>query len=145
MKVVLLQRVPGIGDVDDVKEVADGYARNFLFPRHLAVQASVDAITKVKAHKNKLAKEAEKDLKEQQSLADRLGGLVIELKEKVSDKGLLYAAVGPQRLVDELKKRGFIINKSQISMKPIKSEGEFVASIRLRHGLEANINIIVST
>jgi len=48
-------------------------------------------------------------------------------------------------LVDELKKRGFIINKSQISMKPIKSEGEFVASIRLRHGLEANINIIVST
>ena len=144
MKVVLLQRVPGIGDVDDVKEVADGYARNFLFPRHLAVQASVDAITKVRAHKNKLAKEAEKDLKEQQSLADRLSGLVLELKEKISDKGLLYAAVGPQRLVDELKKRGFLINKSQISMKPIKSEGEFVASIRLRHGLEANINIIVS-
>ncbi len=144
MKVVLLQKVPGIGDVDDVKEVADGYARNFLFPNHLAVQASVGTVAQVSAHKKKLAKEAENDLKEQQSIADRLDGLVIELKEKVSDKGLLYAAVGPQRLVDELKKNGFDVIKSQITMKPIKEEGEFTATVRLRHGLEANVSIIVS-
>lgn len=144
MKVILLQKVPGIGDIDDVKDVADGYARNFLFPRHLAVQASVNAIAQVGAHKKKVAKEAEQDLHEQQSLADRLDGLTIDVKEKVSDKGLLYAAVGPQRVVDELKKRGFVVNRSQIVMKPIKAEGEFSATVRLRHGLEANIHIIVS-
>lgn len=144
MKVILLQKVPGIGDIDDVKEVADGYARNFLFPRHLAVQASVGAVAQVSAHKKKMAKEAESDLQEQQSLADRLDGFVIEIKEKASDKGLLYAAVGPQRLVDELKKRGFVILKTQIVMKPIKEAGEFQATVRLRHGLEANVSIIVS-
>jgi large subunit ribosomal protein L9 len=144
MKVILLQKVPGIGDIDDVKEVADGYAKNFLFPRHLAVQASASAVAQVSAHKKKLAKEAENDLQEQQSLADRLDGMAIEVKEKISDKGLLYAAVGPQRLVDELKKRGFGILKTQVVMKPIKEAGEFQATIRLRHGLEANVNIIVS-
>jgi len=77
-------------------------------------------------------------------LADRLDGMAIEVKEKISDKGLLYAAVGPQRLVDELKKRGFGILKTQVVMKPIKEAGEFQATIRLRHGLEANVNIIVS-
>jgi len=56
MKVILLQKVPGIGDIDDVKEVADGYAKNFLFPRHLAVQASASAVAQVSAHKKKLAK-----------------------------------------------------------------------------------------
>ncbi len=144
MKVILLQKVPGIGDVDELKEVADGYARNFLFPHHLAVQASVSAVAQVSAHKKKLMKDAENDLQEQQSLADRLDGMVIEIKEKASDKGLLYAAVGPQRLVDELKKRGVVILKTQIVMKPIKEAGEFQATVRLRHGLEANVNIIVS-
>lgn len=144
MKVILLQKVPGIGDIDELKEVADGYARNFLFPHHLAVQASVSAVAQVSAHKKKLMKDAENDLQEQQSLADRLDGMVIEIKEKASDKGLLYAAVGPQRLVDELKKRGVVILKTQIVMKPIKEAGEFQATVRLRHGLEANVNIIVS-
>jgi large subunit ribosomal protein L9 len=144
MKVILLQKVPGIGDVDDVKEVADGYARNFLFPRNLAVQASSAATAQVSAHKKKLIKEAENDLQEQQSLAVRLDGLVIEIKEKASDKGLLYAAIGPQRLVEELKKRGFVVVKSQVTMKPIKEAGEFQAIVRLRHGLEADVGIIVS-
>lgn len=144
MKVVLLQKVPGIGDIDDVKEVADGYARNFLFPQHLAVQASVSVISQIAAHKKKVGKEAENDLREQQSLADRLDGLTIEIKEKVSDKGLLYAAVGPQRLVEELKKRGIVVTKAQIAMKPIKEEGEFTVPVRLRHGLEASVSIIVS-
>lgn len=144
MKVVLLQKVPGIGDIDDVREVADGYARNFLFPKHLAVQASTTVIAQVSAHKKKLAKEAENDLQEQQSLADRLDGLVLDIKEKVSDKGLLYAGIGAQRIADELKKRNFSITKNQVEMKPIKEIGEFPVTIRLRHGLEAEISIIVS-
>lgn len=144
MKVVLLQKVPGIGDIDDVKEVADGYARNFLFPRHLAVQASESTILRVNAHKKKVAKEAENDLKVQQSLADRLDSLVLEIKEKINEKGLLYAAVGAQRIADELKKRGFEISKAQINVKPIKEAGEFKVTVRLRHGLEARFSIIVS-
>lgn len=144
MKVILLQKVPKIGDIDDIVEVTDGYARNFLFPKHLAVQASPKNLNDVKAQKLKKTKETETDLKEQQVLAERLDGLTIDIKEKASDKGLLYAAIGPVRILSELKKKGFKIEKSQVEMVPIKSAGEFDISIHLRHGLEATINVSVS-
>lgn len=144
MKVILLQKVPKIGDIDDIVEVTDGYARNFLFPKHLAVQASPKALNDVKVQKQKKTKESETDLKEQQSLAERLDGLVIDIKEKSSDKGLLYAAIGPVRIIYELKKKGFKVEKSQIEMVPIKSAGDFEVGVHLRHGLEVVLNISVS-
>ncbi len=144
MKVILLQKVPGLGDIDQVKEVADGYARNFLFPRHLAVQATATTLADMAAHKKKEAKQAERDLHEQQTLAEKLEGLAIEIKEKVSEKGQLYAAVGPARVVTELAKRGLTVERNQIQMKPIKEAGEFEALVKLRHGLEATVNIIIS-
>jgi large subunit ribosomal protein L9 len=144
MKVILLQKVPGIGDIDDVKEVADGYARNFLFPRHLAVQASPQAVSEMKAHQKKISKESEQDLKDQQILAEKLDGLTLEVKEKGNDSGKLYAAIGPARLVSELKKKGITVNRNQIEVEPIKEAGDYEATIRLRHGLEATISITVS-
>ena len=144
MKVILLQKVAGIGDVDDIKEVADGYARNFLFPRHLAVQASAGETTKVSDKKKKAAKEAAQDLTDQQSLADKLEGFVVEIKEKASAKGQLYAAIGPQRIVTELAKKGINLEKEQVKMQSIKESGEFQAIAKLRHGLEASFTIIVS-
>ncbi len=143
MKVILLQKVPKIGDIDDVVEVNDGYARNFLFPKHLAVQASPKALNDVKVQKQRKTKETEADLKEQQQLADRLDGLSLEISEKSSDKGLLYAAIGPVRIINELKKKGFKVEKSQILMKPIKSAGDFSVKVHLRHGLEAMVNVSV--
>ncbi|MFA5062115.1 MAG: 50S ribosomal protein L9 [Patescibacteria group bacterium] len=144
MKVILIQNVPGLGKINEVKDVADGYARNFLFAKNLAVPATKKIMVDLQAKSTKEAKDHEKDLREQQELAEKLDGWETELKEKVSDGGSLYAAVGPQKVSEILKKSGFSVDKNQIVMKPIKEAGEFKAKIKFRHGLEADIIIIVS-
>ena len=143
MKVILLQNVAGIGKTDEIKEVADGYARNFLFPKNLAIQASPQQIGLIAAKKGRLAKEAERELSEQQSLAARLDGLELELKEKVNDKGLLYAAVGPQQVMEKLKQLKFEVAKENFDFKPIKNTGEYLVVLKFRHGLEAEIKLII--
>jgi len=144
MKVILLEKVTGLGDVDAIKDVADGYAVNFLFPRHLAVLASPRAMADLKAAQHRKEKEAETDLREMQSLASRLDGLALTLTEKTNDAGFLYAAVGSQKIADTLKSKGFDISKNQIIVKPLKETGEFPVLVKLRHGLEAKLSIIIN-
>ena len=144
MKVILLQKVDGCGQADEVKEVADGYARNFLFPRHLAVLASPQAVRDLELRTRRLARDAEKDLHEQQRLAEQVDGLEIEFKVKVSSKGLLYAAVGAEQIAKELQGKKFMVTKNQIHLAPIKEPGAYPAKIKFRHGLEAEVTVIVS-
>ncbi len=145
MKVILLAKVAGLGDIDDIKEVAEGYAVNFLFPRHLAVLASSKTISNLNADKRRKEKGAEMDLKTQQSLASRLEGLPLIFTEKTNEAGFLYAAVGPQKISESLKKMGFDIDKNKISANLIKEPGEFDATVKLKHGLEIKIHIIVNS
>ena len=143
MKVILLQKITGVGDTDQVKEVADGYARNFLFPRNLAVPASPQALKDLQLQKTKKAKLETQDLQKQQSLAQKLDGLLLEFKEKTSEKGQLYAAVTITTIINELTKRGLDVAKNQITLEPIKEPGDYTAQVKLRHGLEAELNISV--
>ena len=144
MKVILLEKVPGLGDIDDIREVSDGYALNHLFPRHLAVQASAQKIAQIKAKEKKRAKDAEKELREAQSLADRLEGYNLVIEDKVNEDNLLYAAVTPQRIAQALKTYGFPLNKNMVLSEPIKEVGEYKIKIKLRHGLEATINLLIN-
>ncbi|MFA6485765.1 MAG: 50S ribosomal protein L9 [Candidatus Magasanikbacteria bacterium] len=144
MKVILLQNVAGLGKADDIREVAEGYARNFLFPRHLAVLSSSQGLAEIEAQKKKKSKDELRDLQQQQSLAAKLDGVEVKLKEKASASGVLYAAIGPKQISDALTKMGFAVDKEKIRMAPIKEAGEFEVKIRLRHGLEAKISIVVS-
>lgn len=145
MKVVLLQDVKGIGKADEIQEVSEGYARNFLFPKHFAVQALEKNIKELSDRKRKESKESERELQELQGLAGRLEGLEILVKEKSSEAGVLYASVGQQRLIQELHKRGFKIEKNQIENLSIKKAGEYMVNIKLNHGLEARIVVRVET
>ncbi|MCX6782081.1 MAG: 50S ribosomal protein L9 [Candidatus Magasanikbacteria bacterium] len=145
MKVILLAKVAGLGEIDDIKEVAEGYAVNFLFPRHLAVLASTKSVSELNADKRRKAKEEETDLKTQQSMASRLDGLPVTFTEKTNEAGFLYAGVGAQKIFDSLKKLGFEIDKNRISVNLIKEPGEYSATIKLRHGLEAKIHVIVNS
>jgi len=144
MKVILLHKVPGVGDIDDVTEVAEGYARNYLFPNNLAVQASNQAVHQKEEQAKKKAKVAERDLQEQQDLAAKLDGLELDLKEKANEIGLLYAAVGPQKISDILNKMGFKVERKQVVTPQIKSVGEHKVTVKLRHGLESEVSITVS-
>jgi large subunit ribosomal protein L9 len=144
MKVVLIQNVPGLGKIDEIKEVAEGYARNFLFAKNLAVPATNKALGDIESRQARKVKEYERDLKDQQILAGKIDGWEINITEKASVAGMLFAAVGAQKISDLLKKSGFVIEKNRIIMKPVKEAGEYKAKIKMRHGLEAEITIIVT-
>ncbi|SRR3989338_8044053 len=144
MKVILLQNVPGLGRADDIKEVAEGYARNFLFTRHLAVPASEKAADDLAVRRKKAAKEAERDLTFQQKLAEKIDGQEIEIKEKASGGGHLYAAVTAVTVAEAMRKAGVRVESGQIVMKPIKESGTFPVKIKFRHGLEANVSVLIT-
>lgn len=143
MKVILLQSVPGLGQADEVKTVADGYAKNFLFTKNLAVPASQDRLDDMAARQRKKRADQEKDLQRQQSLAGKLDGWELEIREKVNKNGSLYAAVGPSSVAEALQAAGFNINKKQIVMKPIKEVGEYEIKLKFAHGLEADVSLAV--
>lgn len=144
MKVVLLQKVAGLGEPDEIKEVSEGYARNYLFPRHLAVLASPKAVSEARAHHHRESKKSETDLKQTQKLADRLASFNLAIKDKANEAGFLYAAVGPQKISEGLRRAGFAVDKSQVALAaPIKEPGEYEVKIKLRHGLEADIIVTV--
>lgn len=144
MQVILLEKVTGLGKADEVVEAAEGYARNFLFPRHLAVLASPKATQDLAAKRNKEAREEERDLHEQEQLVEKIDGLELELKEKVSEQGVLYAAVTPVKVVKELGRLGYSVEEKQMVMKPIKEPGSYPIKIKFRHGLEAEVRAIIS-
>lgn len=144
MKVILLQNVPNLGKADDVKEVSDGYARNFLFPRHLAVQASSKSLQDMAAHQTKVKKDVEKDLQRVQALAARLDGVEINMTEKANDKGVLYAAVTITKLADKLKSLGYAVDKDQVKAKPFKEAGSHKAKVVFGHGLEADFTVNIN-
>ena len=145
MKVVLLKDIPSLGKTDQIKEVSDGYARNYLFTHNLAVPASGDVVHQVKAQQTKKKKNEENDLKQQQQIAEKLDGYELEIKEKVSSTGSLYAGVNPAKISVELKKKGFVVSPKQIEMQPIKEVGEYEIKVKLKHGLESDIRLIIST
>jgi ribosomal protein L9 len=100
-------------------------------------------LNEIKVRKNKADKEVELDLKEQQNLASRLDGIELVIKEKASATGVLYASVNPQKISTELAKLKFNIDKSQIENKQVKEAGSYEYKIKLRHGLEPRINVVV--
>jgi len=145
MKVILLQDVESLGKKYEVKEVKDGYARNFLLPDKLAKAATKQALKWLSDQKEVIEKEAEEDLKKAQGLASQLDGLEVSIAVKVGDEGQLFESINNQKIVEKLKEMGFEIKKSQIKLAdPIKEVGEFPVSITLAHNLEAEVKIIIS-
>lgn len=144
MKVILLQNMPNLGDKDEIKEVAVGYARNFLIPQGLAQQATPQAIAELEARKEKEARQAEVDLAKTEQLAGKLEGQVIEITAKANEEGKLYAAISPTKITVALKEKGFEISPDKIQAEHIKELGEHEVVINLPHRLEARITLIIN-
>ena len=145
MKVILIKDIKELGKKGAVKEVADGYARNFLFPKRLAEVATTDNIQKQKEQQEKQARIAVKDLKSVQSMADGLQGQVIEVVGKTNEDGRFYAAISATVLIKKIKDKGFNIDKKMIFLpEPIKEVGEYPVTINFDHGLEAEITVVAS-
>ena len=146
MKVILLKDIEKLGRKYEVKEVKDGFARNFLIPKKLAKIATRENLRWLEDIKKSLQKKAEEELKKVQKLASELDGkeLLIELKK--GKKGQLFQSINRRFISEELKKIGFYIKKDQILLEEdIKEEGEFPVKIKLPHNLEVEIKLIVQT
>jgi len=144
MKVILLKDIEKLGKKYEVKEVADGYARNFLIRRGLAKPATEKLIKWAEEQRKLAIKKAQEQLKKVQKLASQLDGQEIEFVVKVGKQGELFESINQMRIAKKLKEMGFDIKKTQVELeKPIKEMGEFPVKINLDQGLEAEIRVIV--
>lgn len=144
MRVILLQDIENLGKKYDIKEVADGYARNFLFPKSLAKPVTKEVLKWLEVQKEIGAKKAEEELKRIQDLASRLDGQELVITVKVGDQGQLFESINAQKISEKLKELGIGIKKSQLDLaEPIKELGEYPIKIKFEHNLEAEIKVIV--
>ncbi|MDP2664247.1 MAG: 50S ribosomal protein L9 [bacterium] len=145
MKVILLKDVDKIGKKFEVKEVKDGYARNFLIPQQLAKPATKEALIWLETRKEIEEKVAEDDLKKSQSVASSIDDREVIIGVKVGEQDQLFEAIGVQKIADKLKELGFEVKKTQIELSsPIKELGEFPVKIKFEHNLEVEIKVIVN-
>lgn len=146
MKVIFLKNVPGTAKKDEIKEVADGYAKNFLFKNNLAKPATDVGVQEVKDRHIKQKVKIEKDLKNNQKIATKIDGANINMNGKTSDKGILYAAIKSEDIVTAIYKSLKVeIEPNQIIINtPIKALGDHTIKIEFGHGIEAELNISVS-
>ncbi|MDI6592101.1 MAG: 50S ribosomal protein L9 [Patescibacteria group bacterium] len=144
MRVILLQDVDKLGKKYEVKEVANGYARNFLIPRGLAKIATEETLKWLKVLKEAEAKKSEEELRKVQELASAIDGQEIIIPVKIGEDGQLFGAITNQKILEKLKEAGFEIKKTQIDLlEPIKELGEFPVKIKFAHNLEAEIKVII--
>jgi len=145
MKVVLLEDVEKVGKKYDVKQVADGFARNFLIPKNLAKVATKELSEWAEMQKQLLEKKAEENLKKIQTAASSIDGQEVIFQVKVGPEGQLFESINAQKISEKLKEMGFEVKKNQIDLaEPIKETGEYPVKIKFDHNLESQIQIIVN-
>lgn len=135
-----------LGGAGDIKDVADGYARNFLIPGGYAKIATKDTIKQVEELEKKRKKQAEEELKTAEELATKLENVSVLIKVKAEKSGKLYAAINPEEISKALGKKGFNVSEDKIVIKePIKEIGDYEITVNLKHGLEARINVLIES
>ena len=145
MKVVLLQDVKGQGKKGELCNVSDGYARNFLFPKKLAVEADNAALNELKNREEAAAHHKKEEIAAAQSIADTLKGKEIVVKAKAGSNGKLFGSVTSKEIAAEIKnKLGIEIDRKKMSVADIKNFGEYTAEIKLYQGIAAKITVKVT-
>ena len=145
MKIILLEDIEKLGKKFDIKEVADGYALNFLIPKGMVKKATKETLNWLKVQKENLAKKSEDELKKTQDFASSIDGQEIMLPVKIGEEGQLFESITSQKIVEKLKELGFEVKKTQIDLvEPIKEMGEFPVKIKFEHNLEAEIKLIIT-
>jgi len=145
MKVIFLQDVPNVASAGDVKEVANGYARNYLFPKKLAALATPAELQKLESRRQADARRQAGLEQEAESLAEVLGNLTVALKVRAGAKDRIYGSVTTAAIAKEIKRLiGHEIDKHNIELEePIRELGSHQVSIRLTRNVTANVNVLV--
>ncbi|NMB92138.1 MAG: 50S ribosomal protein L9 [Parcubacteria group bacterium] len=147
MKVLLLQDVIGLGSRGEIKNVADGYARNFLFPKHLAKLATVEVIKEHEQQVTKIKSEEDKKLLTAQELKKQIEKIILEIPLKFSEQGKeSFDSVNKTKIVTKLKQRDIQLKASQVLLeKPLKHEGLYEVKLLLHPQVEAMVKIRITS
>ena len=145
MKVIFIADVPNVARAGQTKEVADGYARNFLFPRKLAVLANSQAAAAVEAHLKKVVKQRAIEEAEMTTLAKQISGTEITLKAKVGENDKLYGSVTGADIAESLSKEiSREIDKRKVDLaEPIRQVGIYDVTIKFTHDITAIVKVTV--
>lgn len=145
MKVILNEDVKSLGEEGDVKNVANGYARNFLLPRNLAVPYNETTVAFFEARKAEIEARKEQKRKDSASLKDKLEAAALEITMPAGSNGKLYGAVTTHVIADALAKAGFDIERKRIDLGgiAIKTVGNYKATIKLYEAQTAEVHISV--
>jgi large subunit ribosomal protein L9 len=145
MKVILLQDVKGQGKKGEMKEVSDGYARNYLLPRNLATQATADNLNALKIKEKAAAAKAAKEKALAEENAKKLEEVQVIIRARSGGSGKLFGAVTSAEISSALKEQyGIDIEKNKIvQAEPIKTYGSYTVKAKLGYEVSGNINLLV--
>lgn len=145
MKVVLLADVKGKGKKGELCNVSDGYARNFLFPKKLAVEADNAALNELKNREESAAHHKQEEINSAKQLASLLDGKTVEINVKAGSNGRLFGSVTSKEIAAQIKtKLGIEIDRKKMSVADIKNFGEYTAEIKLYQGIIAKVTVKVT-
>jgi large subunit ribosomal protein L9 len=146
MKVILQQDVKGQGKKGQLVDVSDGYARNFLLPRKLAVEASADNVNTMKLQEKARQAQLAQEKAQAQAVAEQLKGLTVRITAKAGTGGRLFGAVTTKEISDALKAQHSIdISKSKLVLEePIKSFGGYELKAKLGHDVAGTVKVVVA-
>lgn len=145
MKVILSQDVPGLGTKNEIKDVKDGYGRNFLIRKNLAKLSTPEIEHQLKFKKEKQEKDAKKSKSQAAILKENIEKLKLIIKTKIGKTGKTFGSITPIKIVNELEKQGIKLKKEQILSLPIKTLGEHKIKIKLPQGIEAELTIFIES
>ncbi|HSH89147.1 MAG TPA: 50S ribosomal protein L9 [Ramlibacter sp.] len=145
MQVILLDKVPNVGDLGAIVKVKDGYARNFLIPQGRARRATEANKAEFEAKRAELEKAAAAKLAESQAQGEKLAGTTIKLTQKAGVDGRLFGSVTNFDIAEELGRQGYKVAKSQVRMPngPIKMVGDSTVNVALHTDVVVEINVTV--
>ena len=144
MKVILKQDIKNVGKKDQIINAADGYARNFLFPKGLAVPADNSNMNELKSKQIAAANQKTKDLENSKRLAEELKTKTLEISVKAGNNGKLFGGVTSKEISETLKSQLNIdIDKRKIQTDTIKQEGIYKVNLKLLEGVTATVNVHV--
>ena len=145
MKVILLQDVKGHGKKGELCNVSDGYARNFLFPKKLAVEADNSAMNELKNREAAAAHHKKEEIENAQAIAKKLEGKTVTISAKAGSNGKLFGSVTSKEIASEIAKSlGIEIDRKKMNAPDIKNFGEYTAEIKLYQGISAKITVKVT-
>lgn len=143
MKVILLQDIKNVGRKDQVIEANDGYARNYLFPKKLALEATKDNMAKLQAKKTSEENKKKAEIEANKQLASKIEKVELQIKVRAGENGKIFGGITSKEIAEELKKQyKFEVDKKRIVLKEtIKNLGRFSAEIKFGDGVNAKLTL----